>query len=200
MALNFADGEVTALTANAIAKDMYAQYDPDGNKYILLNELIDIKCTDDALTLDQQTITVNSTACQCKSTKEWFICCQLKDGSTSWEKLSDLKESHPVQDTEFAIQMGVALEPGFNWWVFRVLKKREAIISLVKQRNVKYLKKMHKYSLPLPKLVDNALAIDRHSGSTLWADAIPREMKNVRVAFDALEDGSNVTHGFQFVN
>ena len=95
--------------------------------------------------------------------------------------------------------MGVALEPGFNWWVFRVLKKRDAIISLVKRRNVKYLKKTHKYGLPLPKSVDDALAIDRRSGSTLWADAIAKEMKNVRVAFDALEDGRNVPHGFQFV-
>ncbi len=48
--------------------------------------------------------------------------------------------------------MGVALEPGFNWWVFR---------------DVKYLKKTHKYGLPLPKLVEDALSIDRRSGSTL---------------------------------
>ncbi len=135
-----------------------------------------------------------------KSTKGLFICCRWKNGSTSWEKLSDLKESHPVQVAEFAIQAGVALEPGFNWWVFRVLKKRDAIISLVKRRNVKYLKKTHKYGLPLPKSVEDALAIDRLSGSTLWADAIAKEMQNVRVAFDALEDGRHVPHGFQFVN
>ncbi len=74
--------------------------------------------------------------------------------------------------------MGIALEPCFNWWVFRVLKKRDAIIALVKRRNVKYLKKTHKYGLPLPKSVDDALSIDRQSGSTLWADAIAKEMKN----------------------
>ncbi len=28
--------------------------------------------------------------------------------------LSDLKESHPVQVTEFAIQIGIVLEPRFN--------------------------------------------------------------------------------------
>ncbi len=97
-----------------------------------MDELIDIKCTNDALTLDQQRITFNGTTCQHKSTKGWFIHCRWKDGSTSWEKLSDLKESHPVQVAEFAVQMGVALEPGFNWWVFRVLKKRDTIILLVK--------------------------------------------------------------------
>ncbi len=74
MTLNHADGNVTTLTANVIAKAMYAQCDPDGNKYVLLDVLIDIKHTDDALTLDQQKITVNGNTCQCKSTKGWFIC------------------------------------------------------------------------------------------------------------------------------
>ncbi len=54
------------------------------------------------------------------------------------------------------------------------------------------MKKTHKYDLPLPKLVDNVLVIDRPSGSTLWADAIVKKMKNVRVVFNALEDGRNV--------
>ncbi len=85
--------------------------------------------------------------------------------------------------------MGVTLEPGFIWWVFCIIKKRDAIISVVKHCNVKYLKKTHKYGLPLTKLVDDALAIDRRSGSTLWADAIAKEMKNVRVTYNALEDG-----------
>ncbi len=62
---------------------MYAQRDPDGNEYDLLDELIDIKRTDNALTLDQQKITVNGTTRQCKSTKGWFICCKWKEGSTS---------------------------------------------------------------------------------------------------------------------
>ncbi len=80
------------------------------------------------------------------------------------------------------------------------LKKRDVIISLVKQCNVKYLKKTHKYSLPLPKLVDDALSIDRRSGSTLWADTITKEMKNIRVAFVTLEDSGNVPHGFQLLS
>ncbi len=109
------------------------------------------------------------------------------------------QEFHPVQLAEFAIQMGIALEPNFNWLVFCVLKKRDAIILLVKCCNIKYLMKMHKYCLPLPMLVYGALAIHRCYGSTLWVDAIVKEMKNVRVAFNALEDNRNVAHGFQFV-
>ncbi len=43
------------------------------------------------------------------------------------------------------------------------------------------------------------MAINRCSDSTLWVDTISKEMKNARVAFDALEDGRNVPHGFQLV-
>ncbi len=74
--MEFADDKVTSLNANATAKAMYAQCDPGSNDYILLDKLIDVRRTDDALTLDQQKITVNDTTCQCKSTKGWFICCQ----------------------------------------------------------------------------------------------------------------------------
>ncbi len=60
-------------------------------------------------------------------------------------------------------------------------------------------RKTHKFGLLLPKLVDDGLTIDQHTGCTLWADATAKEMKNVRVAFDVLEDSRNVPHGFQVV-
>ncbi|KAL7461055.1 hypothetical protein ACHAXS_001491 [Conticribra weissflogii] len=72
----------------------------------------------------------------------------------------------------------------------------EGQLRLLRQAN---LKKSHKYSLPLLKLIDDALAIERCTGSTLLVDAIVKEMQNVRVAFDTLEDGRNVPHGFPFV-
>ncbi len=74
--IEFADDKVTALTANIISKSMYSQCDPDGNDYICLDKLIDIRCMVDAHTLDQQQLLVNNTTCQHKSTKGWFICCQ----------------------------------------------------------------------------------------------------------------------------
>ncbi len=51
--IEFADGKVTALTSNTITKAMYAHCDFDRNKYIVLAKVIDIRCTDDAITLDQ---------------------------------------------------------------------------------------------------------------------------------------------------
>ncbi len=39
----------------------------------------------------------------------------------------------------------------------------------------------------------------RDMSRTFPTKAITKEMKNVSIAFDALEDGRNVPHGFQFV-
>ncbi len=81
--VQFENGNVTALTANAIAKTMYAQCNPDSNEYILLDELIVFNCMEDALTLDKQQITVCVNTCQHKFTKGLFNYCRWKDGSTS---------------------------------------------------------------------------------------------------------------------
>ncbi len=104
---------------------------------------------------------------------------QWKDGSTSWEKLSDVKESHPLQVAEYAISMGVNHEPSFNWWVPHTLKKRDAITALVKKQSARYLKRMHKFVVECPKTVEDALELDKCNGNTMWADAIANEMKNV---------------------
>jgi hypothetical protein len=37
----FDDGDITKLTANLIAESKYAQCDPDGNEYVLLDSIID---------------------------------------------------------------------------------------------------------------------------------------------------------------
>ena len=59
--------------------------------------------------------------------------------------------------------------------------------------------KSHKFGIELPKTVEQALALDAKNGNTLWADAISKEMENVRVAFKVLPDGKSVPIGHQFV-
>jgi hypothetical protein len=106
------------------------------------------------------------------------------------QKLSDLKESHPLHVTEFAFAMQIADEPAFNWWVSWVLKKRDWIISLFKRRSTRYHKRTHKYGIEIPKTVKEAYAIDKTIGTTFWRDAIEKEVENVRVAFNVLADGA----------
>jgi hypothetical protein len=194
----FDDGDVTSLTANMIAQAMYAQCDSDGYQYMLLDQLVDHRKTDNAISVTDQLVRrSNGRTYRRRTTAGWQICCQWIDGSTTWENLSDLKESHPIEMAEYAVTHGIDHEPAFNWWVKHFLKKRDRIISLVKRRNTRYLKRTHKFGIELPKTVPEALAIDRKNGNTLWADAIAKEMKNVRVAFKILPDGEKAPIGYQ---
>jgi hypothetical protein len=186
------------MSANLIAEAMYAQCDPNGNQYILLDSIIDHKRLDSAIRpLDQKVVRPNGHTYLRRSTVGWQLCCQWKDGSTSWESLADLKESHPIETAEYAVTKGLDHEPAFNWWVPHVLRKRDQIISLVRRRTTRYLKRTHKFGIEIPKTVKEALALDRKNGNTLWADAIAKEMREVRIAFNILPDGGSAPIGYQ---
>ena len=129
-----------------------------------------------------------------KMTKGWYLCVEWKDGTTSWEKLADLKESYPVQVAEYATAQGIADEPAFVWWVPYVLSKRDRIIAAVSKR---YHKQTHKFGIKIPKDVVEAKKIDDANGNTLWQDAIAKEMGNVRIAFKILNNGEVVPIGHQ---
>ena len=89
--VEFSDGDEDELAANVIATNMYAQCDPDGNQYVLLDSLIDFHRSTTALCYDDQKVTANGRTHYRRSTAGWHLCFQWKDGSTSWCKLSDLK-------------------------------------------------------------------------------------------------------------
>ncbi|KAL7474089.1 hypothetical protein ACHAW6_000082 [Cyclotella cf. meneghiniana] len=155
--VHFPNGCTKDLSANNIAEALYAQCNPDGNQYVMLDAIVDFrKNTDVAISWNNQVKIVNG----------WELCCKWKDGSTSWQKLSDLKESPLLQVAGFALATGIADEPAFNWWVAWVLKKRDQIISLVKRRSTRYHKRTHKFGIELPKIVDEAYMIDKATGTT----------------------------------
>ncbi len=123
---------------------MYAQCNVDGNEYLLLDSFVDVQKDHTVISLDEQKSVHNGREYMRHTTLGWHVCCQWKDGSTSWEKLSDIKESHPLQIAEYS---GVDHVPGFNWWVPHTLKKRDAIVALVKKRSTRYLKCTHKFGI-----------------------------------------------------
>jgi hypothetical protein len=92
------------------------------------------------------------------TTISWQLCCQWKNGSTSWKNLADLKESYSTRTTEYAKILGIDHEPVFNWWVPHVLRKKDCIISLVKNRNPNHLKRTHKFGIDVPKTVKEPLS------------------------------------------
>ncbi|KAL7476293.1 hypothetical protein ACHAW6_002165, partial [Cyclotella cf. meneghiniana] len=156
----------------------------------MLDAIVDFrKDPDVAISWNDQVKIINGKKIVSHSTRGWELCCEWKDGSTSWQKLSDLKESHPIQVAEFALAVGIANEPAFNWWVTWVLKKRDWIISL----------RTHKFGIELPKTVEETYMIVKATGTSFWRDAIKLEMKNVRVAFDVLPDGVAPSSDHQYM-
>ena len=50
----------------------------------------------------------------------------------------------------------------------------------------------------MPKTVKEALKLDKEKGNTLWYDAITKEMKNVRAAFEEWKGKENeILPGYQ---
>ena len=91
-----------------------------------------------------------------------------------------------MQLAEYAVQARIAEEPAFAWWVPHTLKKQNRIISKLKS---KYWFRTHKFGIKIPKNAEEARAFDAENGNTLWWDAILKEMKNVRPAFEVWEKG-----------
>ena len=63
----------------------------------------------------------------------------------------------------------------------------------------RYFRTTQKFGIQLPKTVEEALRIDKETGTTFWRDAIKKEMDTVRVAFKILEDGQQVPVGSKFI-
>ena len=100
--VEYAGGELTYLTTNIIAELMYVQCNADGNEYLLLDSLVHHHKDNKAISLTKQQITIQGRPVTHKTTAGWQISYQWKDGSTSWEKLSKLKEFLLVQTAKFA--------------------------------------------------------------------------------------------------
>ena len=77
-----------------------------------------------------------------------------------------------------------------------MIKKRAHIISLVNKISACYLKKTHKFGVQVPKSAKHALELDKQNSNTFWQDYITKEMKNVRVAFQILDENEEVPIGY----
>ena len=107
-----------------------------------------------------------------------------------------MKEVHPVETAEYAPTRGISNEPPFAWWVPYTLRKREVILTAVKNR---IRKTTHKYGIEIPRDVEHANEIDLRNGNTMWRDTLKKEMYNVRVAFEILDEGAHAPHGWKKV-
>ena len=123
--VEYQDGTKASLAANYIAKNLFTQVDQEGNRHVLLDELIDDRVNGREVKLQDAFITTGTrTRRRHETTIGWEFLAQWKDRSTNWISLKDLKESHPVQKAEYDVAAKIAMEPALAWWVLHTLKKR----------------------------------------------------------------------------
>ena len=186
--VEFPDGQVKDYAANVIAENMLTQVDYNGFTLTMMDGIIDCE-RDDAVVIpksDAYVVTRRGRKRHRRTTVGWKLLVKWSDGSESWVPLKDMKESHPLEVADFAKARGIADEPAFSWWVPYTLRKRDVIISKVKSR---IRKTTHKYGIEMATCVGHAYEIDKGNGNTLWRDAIKKEMTNVGIAFEVLEEG-----------
>ena len=192
--VQFPDGELKEYGTNVIAENMYAQVDADGHHHTLLDAIVDICSNADAVSkADMYFTTKSDQRRMCKTTSGWDLLVLWKDGSEAWIPLRIMKESNPIEVAEYVTSRDLQDEPAFHWWVPWTLRKRDRIISAV---NSRFVKTQHKYGIEIPRTVAEAIRLDEKNGNTLWRDAINREMENLKVAFDILDDGKKPPPGY----
>jgi hypothetical protein len=163
--IEFPDDRGDENTANVIAENIYAQCDIEGRQYNLMEVIIDHRTDGHAFAHAEMYIKHGSNKKVRKTTRGWHLCVEWTDGTTSWERLSDLKESNHVEVAEYAATKILLNTPAFIWWAPHVLQKRTIIIAAVTKR---YHKRAHKFGIEIPKSWDDCVKLDKENDNTLW--------------------------------
>jgi hypothetical protein len=162
-----------------------------------MKDVVGHKSTCAALVGDERLITSrNGQKKLRKTTQGWKLCIEWKDGSTTWEPLKNLKESNPIEVSEYVIANKVDHEPDFAWWVPDTLHKKSRIIKAVSRRA---LKRYYKYGIKVPTNTEEALEIDKETSTSFWRLAIEKEMLSVKQVFEFQPDDKPVSAGYKWI-
>ena len=132
---------------------MYDACDDSINEYLIIDSKVDYWKNDKSIRVTHQKLVHRSRIFMLRYPVGWNLCVQWRDGLMSFQSLKDLKKSHPVETDKYSVDQDIYPEPAYNWWVNAVLKKSFRILSLIKKRNTRYLKKTHKFGIEVPKSV-----------------------------------------------
>jgi hypothetical protein len=95
--IEFPDGRSDEYTTNVISENMYAKCYIEGIQFNLMEVIVYHKTNGHAVEPADMYIKHGSNKKVRETTKGWNLCVELKDGTTSWERLTDLKESNPFE-------------------------------------------------------------------------------------------------------
>ena len=99
-----------------------------------MDEIIDHQKGADALSREDALIRTKSGVRGKITGKGWEFLVSWKDGTQSWVRLADIKDSFPIEVAEYAVASKISSEPAFVWWVPKVLKKKDLMVCAAKTR------------------------------------------------------------------
>ena len=106
------------LFANNIAENLWSQCDSEGRQFQVINEIIDHRTNERALTKENGYVMGrNRSRIAKKTTIGWEMLVEFNDGVQHWIPMKDIKDSNPIDLAEYAVSNGIADEPAFVWWV-----------------------------------------------------------------------------------
>ena len=121
--VKFPDGDVAEFTANVIAENMFSQCNDAANQYRLMSKIVYHKSNYKAVAKSDRYVFIRGRQFPRKTTVGWNLCVEWRDGSTSWERLSNMKEVYPVLVSKYTTTQEIINEPEFAWWCPYVIKK-----------------------------------------------------------------------------
>ena len=112
------------VTANFISGNLPANFDEEGNRKLMLDEIIDDQILNNDFSKPEgNCATHNSLQRNKHTTKGWEMCVLWKYRSNYCTALKYLKEYYPVEFDECMVTNVIQDKPEFIWWVNHVLKK-----------------------------------------------------------------------------
>jgi len=184
--VQFPDGTEQEIAYNLLAEHLYSQCDSEGNQHQIFRAIINHRKHKTAVDKADQYRVVNGRRVMKRTLAGWDLEVEWKDGSTTWIPLKELKNQNDYDVATYAIANQIDSEPAFDWWVRHVITRHKRLIKASRRR---FIRQGYKYGIKIPDTIDEAYALDRINGNTLWADAMQKEMTNVYVAFDVLAEG-----------
>ena len=95
---------------------MLSQVDSEGHHYQAFTEVIDHNKDDSAITKVYGFTKYSSgNLHQKRTTSDWKILVEWKDGSVDWVPPKKLKQSNPVELAEYLVKNKISDEPDSNW-------------------------------------------------------------------------------------
>ena len=118
------------------------------------------------------------------------------DKSTSWERLSDMKESYPVEVAEYEEAVCISNEPAVSWSTAHALKKGTENHSRSQQKIPQVDTQIWDQGA---QNCGGSCVFGQGNGYDLWWKAIQKQISAVEVAFKVLDEDERPPVGSQYM-